>query len=335
MKLHTILILATAASMSSCSVFQSLQQSLSVRGDETGVVEKPVETPSTPELTPATTATTPSTTTVVKTEAEKVDLYSLKQERIDNAKSKAEPEAVVMPESKYASILEGEWYIISVKNKKIDRDEDMPYIYFETKTGNFYANNGCNTLNGSYSLSVENTLQFHNVLSTMQFCPDVDFEGDINSVISDEKSWNIALTEHDGERFIDFIKGEKSVMRLRRGLTGNIDGLWSIESIAGVKKLTIEADIFFDTRELKLHGNSGCNYFNGEIYLDHRIANAVDFSDIIITSAACPDMDQETALLVALQQAAIAVSDGEDHLVIFDDNSSPLLTLKRIHQNKK
>ncbi len=326
MKLQTAIILSVAATLSSCSAIQSLQNTLTTRGSEATAVEQPKQA----------SKETPSAPTVVKTDdAERAVMPALEKDCLDEAINNTNPENIVMSQSKYAPLLEGEWYIISVKNKKIDRDENMPYIYFETKTGNFYANNGCNTLNGSYTLSDQEELQFHNVLATMQFCPDVDFDGDINEVISDGKTWNIALSTTETEHFIDIIKGEKSIMRLRRGISGYIDGHWSVENIAGVKKLTINADIFLDTRELKLHGNSGCNYFNGAIYLDYRIDNSVDFSDIIITSAACPDMDQETALLVSLQQAAMAIPDGEDRLFILDDNNNHLLTLKRIEQVKK
>ncbi len=309
MKSPLALILITALTLSSCSLLQSTQKSqTATKTEATTTTKKPSAQTNKPKKQPKPQTKPTQTAKPSATETMQAAMASI------------------------ASLIDGEWKIISVRDVEIDRDEDMPYIYFVTAKQTFYANNGCNTLNGAFTISSDNKIEFANVLSTILFCPDFSFDSQINSVISDGNSWTIDFTETEGEHFIDLMDNNKTIMRLRKGLSSYLDGHWSIESIDGVDHLTAEADIFFDSNELKLHGNTGCNYFNGEIYLDHRIPNAVDFSDIIVTASICPDMAQETALLVALQRATAAKADGNDRLIILNDDGETLLTLRRIQQ---
>jgi len=224
----------------------------------------------------------------------------------------------------------GEWSIIMVNGVTIDRDEGMPYITFEPSKSFFYANNGCNTVNGSYSLNAADEVTFFNVLTTMRYCADVKFDNMINTIIADNVSTKLRMSEVGQETFVDFLgEGGKTIMRLRRGNLDFLNGQWNVESIAGVDKLKVPADVFFDLAELKLHGNTGCNFVNGTIYLDHRRANAVDFSNMGTTRMACPYTSQETAFLVALEQTVSAVSDGSDKVLFLDENGKVLMTLRR------
>ncbi len=247
--------------------------------------------------------------------------------------AKAEVAAITML-TPLARNLGGQWSIIQVGATVIDRDENMPYITFVPGSAAFYANNGCNTLNGSYSVNGKDEITFHNVLTTMRYCADVKFDSMINTIIADGVTTRLRMSEVGQESFVDFIgEGGKQLMRLRRGNLEFLNGRWTVESITGLDKLEVPADIFFDLAELKLHGNTGCNFVNGEIYLDHRRSNAVDFSRMGTTRMACPYTSQETAMLVALEQAASAISDGNDRVMLLDFDGKKLMTLKRAPVN--
>ncbi len=229
-----------------------------------------------------------------------------------------------------AKAINGEWQITMVGKNPIDRDEDMPYIVFDTEQASFYANNGCNTLNGAFTLTPDSVLTFHNVLSTMRLCQDAAFEHEINVIIADGHPSPIRLSNVGSESYLDFVTGSgKLLMRLRRGNLDFLNGNWDVESIAGLDHLDVPANVFFDLGELKLHGNTGCNYVNGTIYLDHRRSNAVDFSNMITTRMACPYNDQQTAMLVALEQTETALSDGAGKVMFLDENGRNLMTLRR------
>lgn len=225
--------------------------------------------------------------------------------------------------------LGGKWTIIQVGSTTIDRDEDMPYIIFEPSTSMMYASNGCNTLNGAFTLDSQNTISFHNMASTLRACPDVPYETQINSVLS-EQPVPFKISEIGSESFFDFLDANgKSIMKMRRGNLEFLNGQWDVESITGVSKLDVPASIFFDIAELKLHGNTGCNIVNGDIYLDHRRPNSVDFSNMMTTRMACPYDKQQTAMLVALEETASALNDGTDKVLLLNGEGKILMTLKK------
>jgi len=239
--------------------------------------------------------------------------------------------------SDLARKLGGEWTIIQVGTTVIDRDEGMPYIIFQPSTARFFANNGCNTVNGSYSVDSGDCITFHSIMSTLRLCPDVDFENQINAIITENVPVKIQISEVGKESFAEFVNAQgKAIMRMRRGNLDFLNGQWNIESVTGLNKLETPADIFFDLGELRLHGDTGCNIVNGNIYLDHRMSNAVDFSHLATTRMGCPEpiAKQQTAILVALEETVSAISDGSDKVMLLGSDGRILMTLVRAAQDR-
>lgn len=231
--------------------------------------------------------------------------------------------------------LDGEWLIVQVGNTMLDRDEDMPYILFGTD-GRFYANDGCNTVNGSYSLGTDDRFTFGSVMKTMRYCPDEDIQNSIGAVLDGKSPVKATFTEIGTESYIDLAgPSGKTLVRLRRANIDFLNGEWEVTSINGSSvNPDAQPDIFFDIAERKIHGNTGCNYFNGDIYLDHRRSNAIDFSKMGVTRMACPYTPQETAMLVALEETATALSGGKNVAMLLSADGRELLTLRRVEQPK-
>ncbi len=236
-------------------------------------------------------------------------------------------------DSPLARNLGGEWTIVKVGETNIDRDDDRPYIIFEPTTGCIYAYNGCNTLNGFYSVAEGDMVSFSNLLSTLRMCPDSTLDSQINGVIQEGTPIKAFLKEVGTETFVEFLSNTgESLMRLRRGNLRYLNGQWDVESIAAMPKLETPANIFFDIAELKLHGNTGCNIVNGEIYMDHRRPNAIDFSKMITTRIACPFEAQQTAMLVALEETVSAISDGTERVLLLNADGKTVMTLRKASQ---
>lgn len=305
-----IVILATLSlSMPACSILKSGKDN-SIKGSSATTIEKPVVV----------------TGEVVGAES---------KEPMVGSQQGVEAPVVRQNNKAVAESLAGEWKIIKVGSTTIDRDEDMPYINFDAAKGQFYANNGCNTLNGSFTATSDNELEFYGVLSTMKYCGDVKYDTEINMIIADNKPSKFALKTKGSESFLDIYDVQGNVaMTLRRGDISFLNGHWQIKAINGLEKMEAVADVFFDLAELKLHGNTGCNYFNGDIYLDHRRSNAVDFSNMGVTRMACPHAGQESAILVALEQSASAINNGNDHVTLVDADGKALMTLERLPMDK-
>lgn len=310
---HISAILITASALvllPSCSIFQ--KNSNTVSGASASQVKQPAAIAPAPAVpaSPAATAPTPAAT------APATDTVAT-----------APAAAAGVP----ARDLGGEWLMIQVGAQALDRDEDMPYIIFD-KDGRFYANDGCNTLNGSYALSATDEFAFSNMMSTMRYCPDQDIQHTIATVLSPEAKVKAKFTTIGTESFIDLLSPSgKTAVRLRRANIDFLNGHWQVIAINGSSvDPQAPADIFFDIAERKIHGNTGCNYFNGEIYLDYRHPNAIDFSKMGVTRMACPYTTQETALLVALEETASALSGGKDSAMLMAADGRELLTLRRI-----
>ena len=322
---------ALIASLSGCSVFNTLfgkdDDKTTVSGAEASEVKKGRQ-----KIAEEIVAQTPNEAPSREIPPIRIQPSPMQAAEQDSTVEMTKPQPKVTELSKTARLVGGSWTIVQVGDKKIDRDDDMPYIVFVPGDGSFYANNGCNTLNGSYSVEGEK-IAFHNVLTTMRLCPDVDFDHEINAIICDEVATNIRISESGNETILEFVTPSGSpLMRLRRGNLEFLNGQWDVTGVDGLPSMKSPATVFFDLTDMKLHGNTGCNFINGEIYLDHRIPNAIDFSQIITTLMACQYPEQQTCILVALEQTASAVSDGADKVMLLDGDGKILMELKRSKQ---
>jgi len=233
-------------------------------------------------------------------------------------------------ESAAAHDLSGEWLMVQVGAEILDRDEGMPYIIFD-KSGRFYANDGCNTINGNWSLGSDDRFNFSALMMTRRYCPDQDIQQGIASVLNSQQPVKATFSDTGAESYIDLAdQSGKTAVRLRRANIDFLNGQWDVVAINGSSvNQDAPADIFFDIAERKVHGNTGCNYFNGEIYLDHRMSNAIDLSKMGVTRMACPYTEQETALLVALEEATTALSGGKNTAMLLSADGRELVTLRR------
>ncbi len=224
----------------------------------------------------------------------------------------------------------GQWTVASVGDVTINADEDTPYLNFDSN-GRFYASDGCNIINGDYVIKSTGEIDFSNTLSTMKYCPDVEYSALIGSIYSGATKLNVDCKRIGQETYL-YLKNEKGnvMMTLRRHNMEFLNGNWRITSCNGKKIDDEEANLFIDIAELKIHGNTGCNFFNGQIYIDPAKSNAIDFSNIGSTRMMCPKIEQEQAILVSLEETASAVAGkNSDTVLLFNSKGKELLTLKK------
>ena len=224
--------------------------------------------------------------------------------------------------------LEGEWQIVQAGKIDIERDDNMPYVNFDTRDGRFYASNGCNILNGNFKYS-NKEMEFSNVLTTLQHCPDIKYELPIRSVLCDGSKVQIKLENKGHESYVMMYKSGAKLMTLRRHNLEQINGKWYVTEVRGQKIAEGKIDIFFDIPELLAHGNTGCNYFNGAIYIDANKPSAISFSQLGVTQRMCENSATETALLVALEETMAYSLSGKDTLYLNDENGTHIITLRR------
>lgn len=225
----------------------------------------------------------------------------------------------------------GEWLISGVKGTTVQAEDDAPYMVFD-REGRFYAGDGCNILNGDYVLRSDGKIMFNAVLSTMKMCADNKYGELIAGVLADGMTYSVDCRTIGQDTYLD-LKNEKGVaeVTLRRHNMEFLNGNWRITSAEGKSIDDEEANLFIDIAQLKVHGNTGCNYFNGELYIDPSRSNAIDFSNMGITRMACPKEDQERRILVGLEQAVTAVAGKHaDTVILLDAKGRQTLALKKI-----
>ena len=223
----------------------------------------------------------------------------------------------------------GEWTVASVGEIKIETEENVPYVNF-APDGRFYASDGCNVINGDYVLRTDGFLSFANVLSTMKYCHDMEYSTLISNIFGEKRySVDFRRIGQDSYLYIQSSAG-KTLMTLRRHNMEFLNGNWRVTAIDGQPIDDEEANVFIDIAELKIHGNTGCNYFNGAIYIDPARTNAIDFSDMGVTRMACHKAEQEQKMLVALEETRTAIAGNDDTVLLMNKSGREVLTLKRI-----
>lgn len=225
-------------------------------------------------------------------------------------------------------VLEGEWVIRSVGTTTIDREDNYPYVYFEPDDNSFYAYNGCNMLNGYYKVDKSNKISFQNVLATMKYCADTPFDSQINAAFGEDKALSMQFSEEKGESCLRMMDASgNEVLKLTRTSLSFLNGNWKVTEINGEKFDKGDMTIFFDLGERKVHGNTGCNSFNGDIYVDPQNCHALSLTNMAVTMRMCPNPDQQRKLLVALEEAAGANVAGSGIVHLVNSSGKPVIKL--------
>ncbi|MDD6227791.1 MAG: META domain-containing protein [Bacteroidales bacterium] len=226
-------------------------------------------------------------------------------------------------------IVKGDWSILEVDGQKAV-GERAPFLKFVPGEKRVYGNNGCNTLNGDYAYNpADSTLRFGQMLSTMMACNKegiTDYQ--INQALEATRRYDWKI--QDSDYYLYFYNADgKQVMTLMHQNFDFLNGTWLVTSIDDNKLDVPDMKLVIDVDEGKLHGNTGCNILNGTMEIDMEEANSISFNAIGMTRMACPDMNYETALIVALEEASTARPVSRDEVLLFDSQGKQVLSLRR------
>ena len=233
-----------------------------------------------------------------------------------------------------ADRINGEWIIVTAAGQPVDRVDDMPYVTFEKQTGRVYASNGCNILNGSYALSADGRITFGNMLSTMKMCEPTPYETAITKALSGDATLSVKQLGHESYLTFSDAKGAE-IITARKHNMDFLNGNWQITSVNGKAVSSDDATLFIDINELKVHGNTGCNLFNGSLFINPDKSNAIDFSNLASTRMMCPNMEQESAILLALEETVTAIQGSKNNVMLLNSAGKELMTLMSIPRTEE
>ncbi len=224
--------------------------------------------------------------------------------------------------------LAGEWIFDIVAGIKVTGDDKRPSLTFDENINRFYASNGCNYFNGSFSISSFNDMSFNDVISTLNLCDDIRWADYITAL------WNATarfyITTRGSEEYLDLRdSSDRTLASLRRHQLSDLNGLWDVTELNGTPVSGEQPTLVIDLLELTVHGNTGCNLFNGTIYQNPDTDRSVQFQNMAVTRMACPNTAVETAFLVALEQTEQADVTSPGQAVLYDKSGRPLIRLQR------
>ena len=165
-------------------------------------------------------------------------------------------------------MLNGKWLITEAMGHKVVGDEAVT-ILFDTATHRIYGNNGCNTFNGTLVTGKNCSLQFADCITTTKACRPEVTDTHVMNALNSTTHYN-TLSHNKNEAKITLLDGKGNVVAtLVRLMHDKLNGNWEVIEINGAKvQLEEKPTLIFDTDNMSIHGNSGCNMLNGGIDFD-------------------------------------------------------------------
>lgn len=227
-------------------------------------------------------------------------------------------------------VVKGDWSIQEVMGQEAV-GEKAPFLKFVQNEKRVYGNNGCNTLNATYVYNAaDSTIRFDNMASTMMACAKEGItDMQINQALAKTRYYSWKIQGSDYYLYL-YDTTRRPLMTLMHQNFDFLNGTWDVKAIGDKKIDNPDMKLVIDVDEGKLHGNTGCNILNGKMDINMDEANSISFSAIATTRMACPpEMNHETELLVALEDASAAKPVSADKVLLFNSQGKQVLELQR------
>lgn len=217
-----------------------------------------------------------------------------------------EPKAseVDLPITNEMEQINGEWNVIEINDTEVSRVAgSRVYLNFDVPGHMLYGNTGTNAINATYSLKKDNKISFDNMLVTRKSGGYFQYiERDLLKALGDVVS--VALTKVGDTEFMEMKDRHRNVIiKLRRQNLDFMNGPWLVKIINGEDVIDRDIKLVNDIDMLTVNITSGCNIINGVITIDPFKEYAIEYEDLKSSHHQCPNIDTETRLLIALEEA--------------------------------
>lgn len=316
-------LVCAASALSSCSVWD--KYILNKRDVPAIPATNKQEKPSAATDNKTTTKPTAKPTTTEKNPQETTTLLPGDREQLAVRKE----QKFFTPEEIKSGVLRGDWSIESVLHKTAV-GEKAPFLKFVPEQKRIYGNNGCNVINATYTINpADSTLRFGNIASTMILCHKEGItDTEINVALDAVRYYVVEMRGND--YWVQLLGADhRPVMELMHQNFQFLNGTWNIAAVGSTKVDNPDMKIVIDVDEGKIHGNTGCNIFNGILETDMETPNSISFSEIGVTKMACPDAKGEMELMVALEEASSARAISSKEVILYDSQKKAVMRLVR------
>ncbi len=267
-------------------------------------------------------AATPADALAQKKKDKKYDKQVVTIEQASTEES-PKPVAITNP----AKQLYGEWTITEVKNKEVFTQE-RPYIYLDFNGNKLYGNNGCNSINGNFTLQ-GNDISFGNLISTYETCHSTTPEKSVMRAFNEVVSYNVTSLYHVQYLNLKNAKGA-SVMTLRRQNLDFLNGAWLVKEMGGSNVSEKNVKLVIDIQMLTINALTKCNIINGILKIDPRKEFDVEFEDLKSSHNECDDINTETQMLINLEEAVSCKKINDNEMALLDHKGTIVIVLQHI-----
>ena len=223
--------------------------------------------------------------------------------------------------------LYGEWNIETIRRKPA-LTRERAYIYLDFKSHKVYGNNGCNSLNGSFSQRGTD-ISFHDMITTSNTCHSGTNERTVMKTLAEVQRFQLSR-QGDVEWLTLTNAKDQPLMTLRRQNLDFLDGVWLVSEAGGNDITAQNVRLVIDANMLTIHGNTGCNIINGIITIDPTKRFAIQFEDLHSSGNNSENIDIETAVLVALEQTVTCRRLDDQRAALIDEKGNTTMVLTHI-----
>jgi len=231
--------------------------------------------------------------------------------------------------------LGGHWYIRTVGSITLRsiEDDEWPYLEFAPAESRFYGKDGCNLINGSYKEGAGRTLELSNVATTMMLCEGDTLAYPIARALEATRGFSISRSG-DGSTVLSLLNSsDATVMTLSKSDIDFLNGPWQVVAVNGHEINVEDAKLVFDIGAGSVTGNAGCNRLRGDIARNPQVSSSVQFSGLATTRMTCPDIQTESALLIALEEVVSARCGSRNTVDLLDASGRSVVKLSRLSRS--
>ncbi len=230
--------------------------------------------------------------------------------------------------------LSGEWDIVEINEEKLTVDDGKknPTLVFNVTEGKISGFSGCNRMMGTFETGTpDGVINISSIATTRMSCPDMSMEQNIVSTLSMVKGYKAKSNDRIALRNAD----DRTVMMLSKRIPDitleELNGSWHITEVEGEtvpKDMENQPFIVFNIAEGTIHGNAGCNIFNGSYTTDSISQSSIMFPGTITTMMSCPDLEMERHIMEALNSVS-SFDKAKNGVVMYNQSGEQILKLTK------
>lgn len=227
-------------------------------------------------------------------------------------------------------ITQEKWTLIKLEGQDIPDSENPVYFTLNPEENRLNGFAGCNTLMGDYKLEEGNRIRFSEIATTRMACPDESIdENEVLNVFKMANNYTI-----NGDTLMLNVGRRAPLAVFKKEIPQITEKYWKLVKLEGqpvqmVENQEKEAHFILKTNENRVQGFAGCNNFNGTYNLEK--GNRIQFSQMLATLKACPDVDVNESLFLKVFELADNYTINGDTLSLNVGKRAPLAVFEAVY----